>query len=111
MRQSVCQSMERPKMNRKSQRSAPVQRSGSQLKILKISQIRACIRAGAASSVRTYEQHHYPAPALVSCKCLMCTDQESDVFHTRFCSNWRPLVCTDTTMAYLTYFHYFKMAI
>src|SRR5258705_4220472 len=32
MRQSVCQSMERPKMNRKSQRSAPVQCSGSQLK-------------------------------------------------------------------------------
>src|SRR5258705_12768772 len=30
MRQSVCQSMERPKMNKKSQRSAPMQRSGSQ---------------------------------------------------------------------------------
>src|SRR5258705_6878842 len=53
----------------------------------------------AAISSRTYEQHHYPGPALVSCKCLMCTDQESDVFH-RFFSNWRPLVCTDTRMAF-----------
>ena len=32
MRQSVCQSMERPKMNGKSQRSGPVERSCSQLK-------------------------------------------------------------------------------
>src|SRR5258705_13740072 len=32
MRTEVHQSMERPKMNRKSQRSAPVQRSGSQFK-------------------------------------------------------------------------------
>ena len=27
----------------------------------------------AAISSRTYEQHHFPGPALVSCKCLMCT--------------------------------------
>src|SRR5258705_6150936 len=57
-------------------------------------------------SSRAYEQHHYPGPALVSCKCLMCTDEESDVFH-RFCSNWRPLVCTDTRLSYLTDFQEF----
>src|SRR5258705_13822577 len=38
----------------------------------------------AAILSRAYEQHHYPGPALVSCKCLMCTDQESDVFHRLF---------------------------
>src|SRR5258705_13450521 len=103
MRQSVCQSMERPKMNRKSQRSVPVQRSGSQLKIPQNpSKKVSCTDVQEAPILsRTYEQHHYPSPALVPCKCLMCTDQESDVVH-RFCSNWRPLVGTDTRMAYVT---------
>src|SRR5258705_13717643 len=58
MRQSVCQSMERPKMNRESQRSAPVQRSGSQLKIPENPSNRPflypCIQE-AASSSRTNE--------------------------------------------------------
>src|SRR5258705_11831242 len=98
--------MERPMMNKGSQISGPVERSDTQLKILKIRQMRACIRAGGRHSSRTYEQHHFPGPALVSCKSLMCRDQETAVVH-RFCSKWRPLVCTDTRMAYLTDFQDF----
>src|SRR5258705_1315952 len=45
--------MERLKMNRKSRRSGPVQRSGSKLKILKIRQIgHSCIRAYKRPPVR-----------------------------------------------------------
>src|SRR5258705_926340 len=45
--------MERPKVNRKAHRSAPVERSGSQLKILKIRQIgHFCIRAYKRPPVR-----------------------------------------------------------
>src|SRR5258705_13808970 len=99
MRQSVCQSIERPKMNKKSQRSAPVQRSDIQLKNPENpsnTRLYPCRRPPfRAEPMNNTRQHHYPGPTLLSCKCLMCTDQESVVFHRLFCSNRRPLVCTD----------------